>query len=114
MYDISAQVYPAYGLRTIAADLELVSGRSGLTRWFGGELILGTPAFFGQLADRVDMIYPRYLDAISEVHHIGDEMVTSSALGLLIADGLRVQAGASHRRGRALLELEGESSTAVV
>lgn len=90
VYDITEQVVPAYGADTIRSDLATVSGRVGLTRWFGGEFICGTPAFFGQLSNAVEQIYPRYLRAINQVHHVGDEMVTSSALGVLIDSGLEV------------------------
>lgn len=90
VYDITEQVEPAYGVETIRSDLATVSGSVGLTRWFGGEFICGAPAFFRELSNAVEQIYPRYLRAINQVHHVGDEMVTSCALGVMIDSGLVV------------------------
>jgi hypothetical protein len=89
-YDITNQVSIAYGSTRIGSDLTVVSGRPGLSRWFGGEFLCGSPEFFSDLSDVVDGLYPRYVDVINELHHVGDEMVTSAALGSMIADGLEV------------------------
>lgn len=91
-YDISDQVIPAYGHDVIVKDMRKISPTIGEGRWIGGELIMGTPAFFRSLDTEVKSIYECYIDSVDNLHHQGDEMLTSVALerlrhkGTYIAD----------------------------
>jgi hypothetical protein len=83
VYDISDQVFPRYGQDVVIRDLEIVAGhRLTNGRWYGGEFLMGHSGQFGRLASFINFCWPRYLENIATVHHLGDEMVLSAALNL--------------------------------
>jgi hypothetical protein len=77
--DISNQVYAAYTHERVQRDVRLLSGGQ-LAKWFGGEFLFGTTAFFRRLAEELNDIWPEYVVLRHIVHHQGDEMVISAAL----------------------------------
>ena len=79
-YDISNQVIPAYGRDVILNDMETLLGERSEGRWAGGEFLLGPPGFFAELTGIIDDLYPRYVDNVRSLHHVGDEAFTSAAL----------------------------------
>ena len=90
-YDISDQVFTAYGRETVIRDLSLIAGRTlSAPRWFGGEFICGDARGFAALAHYIKECWPRYKRDIAALHHVGDEMVTSAALNIALASGQRV------------------------
>jgi hypothetical protein len=89
-YDISDQVFPAYGSEVIRNDMELVAGGSlSAPRWWGGEFIAGPAVSFQKLSDTIGGLWPTYLEHRSQLHHAGDEMLTSTALEVLKSTGLQ-------------------------
>jgi hypothetical protein len=91
VYDISEQVFPAYGKDRVVSDLQRVAGqRLENPRWYGGEYIRGSRNQFATLAEYVRQCWPRYRNAIGKLHHLGDEMVTSAAISLARQDGMEV------------------------
>jgi hypothetical protein len=83
VYDISDEVFPRYGKDVVIRDLQLLTGRRFLNgRWYGGEFVLGSSQQFAELAQFINFCWPRYLENINTVHHVGDEMVLSAALNL--------------------------------
>lgn len=87
-YDISAAVVPHYGPAVVAADLAAVTGAPvAAPRWWGGEFFLGSPAGFARLVARTRECWPRYIAVADRLHHVGDEMVTASALLGMARDG---------------------------
>lgn len=56
----------------------------------GGEFICGTPGFFAILSAEIDKIYDNYLNVIRQIHHVGDEAVTSAALEIMRRKGIYV------------------------
>jgi hypothetical protein len=90
-YDISDQIFAAYGSETVIRDLASVAGRTlSAPRWFGGEFICGDARSFAALAPHIAECWPRYKRDIAVLHHCGDEMVTSAALNMALASGQRV------------------------
>jgi hypothetical protein len=94
-YDISDQVVPAYGQKTIIRDLESIIESESEGKWYGGEFIGGTSEFFSHLYSIVETLMPSYLSNLDNSHHIGDEAIVSPAIELLrkqfyIADGGRL------------------------
>jgi hypothetical protein len=93
VYDVSDQVIPAYGSEVIINDLTRLAGFPSEGRWYGGELIGGTPHFFRRLCAEIDQIIPYYVSTINELHHTSDEAIVTPALERLkrhdvnIADG---------------------------
>lgn len=79
-YDITDQVIPAYGHERITGDIERLTGKPSEGRWYGGEFIGGTPAFFKTLYDEILTLLPGYFKQIDTFHHIGDEMIVTAAL----------------------------------
>lgn len=79
-YDISDQVFPAYGRDTVLDDVRRISGVNDPTWWAGGELLVGAPSFFAALCREVDAVWPTYLELLPGLHHVGDEAVTTAAL----------------------------------
>ena len=87
-YDISDQIFPAYGAERVRADLERIAGKAlGKIRWFGGEFLLGDTMGFRHLSDLIAQCWPRYTAAVTELHHVGDEMIVSAALNMASENG---------------------------
>lgn len=93
-YDISDQVIPAYGHERIRADMSRLSPHVYEGRWSGGELIFGRPDFFASLTREADAIFSTYRDLYTDLHHQGDEIITSTALEVLrFRDGVVMAEG---------------------
>jgi len=61
--------------------LERVSGSQFLEfRWFGGEFLCGHAESFQRLAKSIFRLWPKYIQHINELHHVGDEMLLAAAL----------------------------------
>lgn len=91
VYDISDQVFPAYGRHRIGSDMELVSGRPlSDPRWYGGEFVMGSATEFATVSRYIDSCWTNYVENISSLHHVGDEMIMSCALNMARADGVRI------------------------
>jgi len=91
VYEISEQVYPAFGIERVRHDLERVLGVAiEQPRWFGGEIIAGTVAQFRLLKAGLDICLPRYVANLGTLHHLGDEMVVSAAIHHAMQNGLTV------------------------
>jgi hypothetical protein len=96
VYDISDQVFPRYGQDVVLRDLEIVAGQPFINgRWYGGEFLMGHSSQFRRLASFIDFCWPRYLQNIATVHHLGDEMVLSAALNLYSETDRLVDYGAA-------------------
>lgn len=80
VYDVSDQLIPAFGAEIILKDMQRLSSDICAGRWYGGELIMGTPDFFAVLTQETQVIYERYLTIVDELFHKGDEMIVSVAL----------------------------------
>jgi hypothetical protein len=91
VYDISDQVFPAFGKSRVVSDLELISGRSlEDPHWYGGEFVTGSAAEFATISHYINLCWPKYVRNIGSLHHVGDEMVMSSALNMARADGVHI------------------------
>ena len=87
-FDISDQVFPAYGSERVVEDLEIVAQRRLRNpRWYGGEFLLATPASLRRLVPRARASYARYLSESERLRHHGDEAFISAALNALVDDG---------------------------
>jgi hypothetical protein len=80
VYDVSDQVIPAYGHEVIISDLTRLAGIASEGRWYGGELIGGTPAFFERLCTEIDHTVDAYVANIHSLHHTSDEAIVTPAL----------------------------------
>jgi hypothetical protein len=89
-YDITDQVAPAFGRDVIVRDLETITGAASEGRWFGGEFLAGRPSFFRSLVREVDRCYAVYVREWRQLHHQGDEILTSGALATLRRHGLEL------------------------
>lgn len=101
-FDISDQVFPAYGSERVIADIERVAGRPlANPRWYGGEFLLCTTEFLTRLIERAMPCFGRYIVEIRHLHHHGDEAFISAALSLLAQEGQAiVDVGAYQAVGR--------------
>jgi hypothetical protein len=101
-FDISDQVFPAYGSTRVIADLEIVADQPlANPRWYGGECLVATPAFLRRLVPRARAHCARYLSEISRLAHHGDEAFVSAALNTLADEGQQiVEIGAYQAVGR--------------
>ncbi|MGO4869876.1 MAG: hypothetical protein ACLPGW_04600 [Roseiarcus sp.] len=59
-------------------------------RWFGGEVLFAHHAMLAVLSRELTRIFPRYLDCLADLYHIGDEFAVSAATNVIIARGARV------------------------
>ncbi|MFM2420373.1 MAG: hypothetical protein RL385_5096 [Pseudomonadota bacterium] len=89
-YDISDQVLTAFRPSRVRADLSRFTRHAAEGRWVGGECLFGPPAFFAELARKIDAIFPAYAACYAELHHQGDEMLVSAALEDIRRDGTYV------------------------
>lgn len=101
-FDISDQVFPAYGSERVVADLEIVAdGRLRNPRWYGGEFLLATSASLRRLVPRARASYARYLSESERLKHHGDEAFISAALNALVDEGQAlIEVGAYQAVGR--------------
>lgn len=86
-YDISDQLIPAFGQDIILQDMQRLYPDICAGRWYGGELIMGTPDFFAELSNEAQIIYERYIRIVDELFHKGDEMIVSVALEKIQRNG---------------------------
>ncbi|WP_175149880.1 hypothetical protein [Paraburkholderia ultramafica] len=102
VFDISDQVFPAYGSERVVADLEIVAQRRLRNpRWYGGEFLLATPASLRRLVPRARASYARYLSESEGLKHHGDEAFISAALNALVDEGqVLIEVGAYQAVGR--------------
>jgi hypothetical protein len=101
-FDISDQVFPAYGSERVVADLEVVAGRRLKNpRWYGGEFLLATPAALRRLVPRARACYARYLSESGCLAQHGDESFISAAINALVDEGQGlIEVGAYQAVGR--------------
>jgi hypothetical protein len=100
VYDISDQVFPAYGAATVIGDIERVSGDSFVDpKWFGGEFIAASQRGLSRLIRKTQELLPDYFANINTLHHIGDEMFITAGLNALLKDpeGLRIVSQTPYR-----------------
>ncbi len=93
VYDISDQVFPAYGAAKVIGDIELVAGNSFIDcKWFGGELIAGSKLGLSRLIEKARELLPRYFEHIGKLHHVGDEMFVTASINTLLQEptGLKI------------------------
>lgn len=80
-YDITEQVYPAYSRETIITNKEfLITGKSSIGIWAGGEFIGGDNKFFKLLSDEIGLMQNSYFANYKQFHHQGDETLVSTAI----------------------------------
>jgi hypothetical protein len=124
-FDISDQEFSAYGSNRVIDDLEMVAARRLRNpHWFGGECLLVSRHFIGQLVPVARACFGRYREVMSDLNHQGDEAFISAALNILSERGLMIidigayrtvgrhWSGSTHRdlrwfKGCALLHLPG-------
>ncbi len=80
IYDISAQIFPAYSRQVVQQDLARLGAPNAFPLWYGGEFILGIPSFFARLSAECNRLLPTYLSLCDSLHHVGDESIVSVAL----------------------------------
>jgi hypothetical protein len=81
VYDITDQVLAEYGSEKVSSDLERVSGTHlSECKWFGGEFLFGHAISFRRLADSVFRIWPKYIQHVECLHHVGDEMLVAASI----------------------------------
>jgi hypothetical protein len=102
VFDISDQVFPAYGSERVVEDLEVVADQRLMNpRWYGGEFMLATPAALRRLVPRARNAYARYLSVSERLVHHGDEAFVSAALNALSDEGqVVIEVGAYQAVGR--------------
>src|SRR5262249_41181652 len=80
-YDITDHIVSEYGRDRMRLALERVSGtRLSKYSWFGGEFLYGHAESFRILTDAVMQLWPRYLQHIGGLLHVGDEMVLAASV----------------------------------
>lgn len=84
-YDISDQIYPAYGRERVITDKDKLSDIGSIGLWAGGEFIGGDGAFFAELYKRITRINETYFKVFAELRHQGNE----TAIGVAIEEMLR-------------------------
>lgn len=102
VFDISDQVFSAYGAASVINDLEIVANRRLRNpRWYGGEFMLATPLTLNRLVLLAREYYARYLLESGHLLHHGDETFISAALNTLADEGQgMVEVGAYQAVGR--------------
>ena len=92
VYDISDQVFPAYGTTRVQDDLRRALGvQHPFPRFYGGEFIIGNAQLFSYLYDECLRHLGEYIEASARLVHISEESLVSAALNnnyqnLILAD----------------------------
>jgi len=87
VYDISDQVFPAYGAATVIRDIERVAHNSFIDpKWFGGEFIAGSKRGLTRLIEHARAVLHRYFEHAATLHHAGDEMFLTASLNALMKE----------------------------
>lgn len=79
-YDITDQVYPAYGRERIIKDKSLIMEYESIGNWAGGELIGGDKFFWNSLYYNCMKFWRNYQKNYKTLHHQGDEMLIACAI----------------------------------
>ena len=90
VYDISGQVFPAFGASRVQSDLFALGATHPYPRWYGGEFIMGSPRFFAYIDEEYRRRRLRYLSLRERLHHIGDEALVSAVLNGCEAANIRI------------------------
>lgn len=100
-YNITDQVYPAYGREKIISDKNILLNENRSTGiWAGGEFIGGNNIFYQKLYDEILPLKTLYFNLYKQLFHNGDEMLVSVALEKLSRSMLIVDAGSFGAIGR--------------
>jgi hypothetical protein len=83
-YDITDQIFPAFGQDRIISDKLLVSRKTVFGLWAGGEFMAGPPAFFRALHAEILSFLDRYWRAQKQLHHTSNEVLASVGIENLI------------------------------
>lgn len=89
-YNISDQIHPAEGSKRIIEDKILITGEESIGLWAGGEYLGGDCHFYKKLSQEIDTLLPAYFNNFKNLHHQGDEFVTSCALEKMMQNGLYI------------------------
>lgn len=96
VYDISDQVFPAYGTTKVQEDLRRELGvQHPFPRWYGGEFIIGNARLFSYLHAECLRQLGKYIEASARLHHTSDESLVSAALNNNYQNLILADAGAS-------------------
>ncbi|MGQ7870628.1 hypothetical protein [Sunxiuqinia sp. sy24] len=88
-YNVTSQRYPAYGRDRLIQDKDiLMSGKSSLGIWVGGEFLGGDSEFYAQLDEEIQLLQDDYFQNCQLFHHQGDEVLVSVALEKLMRKGM--------------------------
>jgi hypothetical protein len=79
-YDITDQVYPAYGRIKIINGKQLIMEDDSIGNWAGGEFIGGDKIFWNDLYNDCIGFWENYQRNYKKLHHQGDEMLISCAI----------------------------------
>lgn len=91
VYDISDQVLPVHDRARIIADIKKISGRLiSDARWYGGEFVTGSAGMFRIISSHVETFWETYIQNVSSLGHVGDEMVLSAAINFARHDGVPI------------------------
>jgi hypothetical protein len=92
MYDISDQVFPAYGATKVQDDLRRELGvQHPFPRYYGGEFRIGNARLFSYLHEECLRLLGKYIEVSARLHHTGEEILVTAALNnnrqnLVLAD----------------------------
>ena len=96
VYDISDQVFPAFGTTAVQDDLRRNMGvQHPFPRWYGGEFIIGNARLFNYLHQECLRHLGNYIETSARLHMSSDECLLSAALNNNYEKLILADAGAS-------------------
>jgi hypothetical protein len=96
VYDISDQVFPAFGTTAVQDDLRRRMGvQHPFPRWYGGEFRIGNARLFSYLHEECQRQLGNYIETSAGLHMIGEEGLVSAALNNNYQNLILADAGAS-------------------
>lgn len=81
--DISDNVIPAYGIKKIKKNLEIVLKNKSECKWYGGDLFLGPPEFFKELFENVKFTHENFKINFNNLKDQTDELFMSAAIEMV-------------------------------
>ena len=90
--EFSANILSHHGTQAVCGDLALlVDAAVSEPGWYGGGFIGGSRADLAMLADRIDAIWPRYVEHWQGLRMHGDDVLVSAAITSLEQSGVAVR-----------------------
>jgi hypothetical protein len=81
VHDISSNFFPAYGIKKVSSDLEMLTGfKINNAKWYGGDFIAGSENFFHILHTKTKKYQEKFIKLSKKFSNYTDEFFLTAAI----------------------------------